>query len=333
MVLLRTTHIRVEESLFSPGGVPLSQSALAELKATVRERLLMLRNTVMIRNTGEHPNLRDFPPLQLLAHPIMLDSGEIAGGLILFRDAKKREFSRGDMRLLRMLAGHASIMAINHDLYDDMKQLLFSMVQSLSDAIEAKDSYTRGHTQRVSEISVALGEALSLPSQGLENLRWASILHDVGKIGIPESILCKPARLTAEEYEVMKKHPEIGYQIMNHIVPLREALTGVLHHHERFDGKGYPKGLKGNEIPLYGRILSVADTYDSMTSTRSYRQARTHEFAVEEIRRVSGEQLDPDIVLVFMEMAQNNREFLCKILGNAKRHASESSPSLSPNSP
>lgn len=332
LLFLSSSNSRYEERVFIDEHGPLKEAA-DSLKTVVEDRLQITTGPFWVTDSRKDSSLTSLPPMRLLIHPIVLDSGKTCGALVLVRDIHKKEFTTGDIRLLGMLAGHASIITLNHDLYLEMKQLLFSMVQSLSDAIEAKDSYTRGHTQRVSEISIAIGAALQLPAQGLEHLKWGSILHDIGKIGIPEQLLTKPAKLTDDEYAVMKKHPEIGYQIMNHIVPLREALSGVLHHHERFDGKGYPFGLRGTEIPLYGRILAVADTYDSMTSTRSYRKARTHEFAIDEIRRVSGEQLDPEIVGLFMHMIERDDEFLCKILKNAESHELDLLHSFHPTHP
>lgn len=319
---LKSKHATVDR-IVSPGGEKLlSDSHLFLLKKAVDEKFRADGKPLSMQDIRAWGVLKDLPPLRLLMVPILLENSD-TGYMALLRHDQKKGYTTGDLRLLTMLAGHASVVTTNYDLYHELKQLLFNVVQSLSDAIEAKDAYTQGHTQRVSEISLYLGRGIHLPDTHLENLRWASILHDIGKIGIPDHILTKPGKLTDEEYAIMKKHPEIGYQIMRHIQPLREALAGVRHHHERFDGRGYPQGLKSEEIPLYGRILAVADTYDSMTSTRSYRTARTHEFAMEEITRVAGSQLDPEMAAAFVKLVENHPDFLCQILKSAEKHASE----------
>jgi len=136
------------------------------------------------------------------------------------------------------------------------------------------------------------------------------LLHDVGKIGIPDAVLCKPSRLTPDEYSFIKVHPERSYEILRHIKHLEKAVLGARHHQEMYDGKGYPHGLKGEHIPLHGRIIAVPDTYDSITSSRAYRAGRSHEIAMQEIERVSGTQLDPAIVKVFKELVAAEPEWL-----------------------
>lgn len=167
-------------------------------------------------------------------------------------------------------------------------------------AIGYRDNETFQHTLRVTEIALAIGEALSLDEKTLENLRRGAILHDVGKIGIPDNILRKPKAFTKEEEAIMRTHTSFAYELLRPIDFLKDALSVPYCHHERWDGKGYPQGLKGDNIPLLARIFSVADVYDAMTSERPYRHAWTREAALEYIRSQSGKHFDPRIVDVFL---------------------------------
>jgi len=201
-----------------------------------------------------------------------------------------------------------SILLSNTELYYNLKTFLITVVKCLVSAIEAKDMYTRGHSERVNQISMLIADRMDLPQSFRENLNWASILHDIGKIGIPEKILTKQGRLNDEEYAEIKKHPERGYIILKPIQGFQASLDGVRFHQERYDGRGYPSGLKGKEIPLSARIIAVGDTYDAITSDRAYRKGRSHQEAVAEIKRVAGTQLDPDIVNVFLDVAESSLE-------------------------
>lgn len=169
-------------------------------------------------------------------------------------------------------------------------------VRALVGAVEAKDLYTRGHNERVSRASVMIADQLGMGPDRTEMLRFAGILHDVGKIGVPTRVLRKTGRLTDEEFAAIALHPVRGLDMVRGIEFLKEAYSGILHHHERLDGRGYPMGLQGDDIPEFARIIGVADAFDSMTSTRSYRQARSVAEAVEELRRCSGTQFDPRFV-------------------------------------
>ncbi|MBI3802285.1 MAG: HD-GYP domain-containing protein [Nitrospirae bacterium] len=173
---------------------------------------------------------------------------------------------------------------------------------TLAKAIEKRDCYTGGHTDRVTGYAVLTAKQLHWSNEQLAVLELAGHLHDVGKIGVPDAILNKPGKLTVEEFEVMKAHPEIGEQIIRGIDFFESLVPYVLYHHERFDGQGYPKGLAGEDIPIEGRLLAVSDTFDAMTSSRPYRKQLDPEQAIKEIRRCSGSQFDPKIVNVFLEI-------------------------------
>jgi HD-GYP domain-containing protein (c-di-GMP phosphodiesterase class II) len=166
-------------------------------------------------------------------------------------------------------------------------------VRALASAIDAKDPYTRGHSDRVSWLSATIARTLDLSHEEIEQARVCGQVHDVGKIGVPEAVLTKPSGLSDEEFEQVKKHPDIGYRILKDIPAMRELLGGVRHHHERFDGGGYPDGLAGDAIPLLGRLVAVADAFDAMRSARAYREGRDTSGVLEEVRRCSGSHFDP----------------------------------------
>ncbi len=211
-------------------------------------------------------------------------------------------FRQGELKLLISLAEQLAGVIANTNLYKSLEEFIVKIVKSLVFAIEAKDMYTRGHSERVSRYSMFIGLRLGLSAQDHENLKWASILHDIGKIGIPEEILNKPDRLTTAEYDFIKAHPQKGADILQPIDHLADSLSSIIHHHERYDGKGYPHGLRGDEIPLNSRIIAVADTFDAINSTRAYRKTKSPHEAMAIIEEVSGSQLDPQIVEVFKKV-------------------------------
>jgi diguanylate cyclase (GGDEF)-like protein/putative nucleotidyltransferase with HDIG domain len=179
-----------------------------------------------------------------------------------------------------------------------------SIIYALAATVDAKDHYTYGHSRKVSEYAVSLAEALRLPEDTVHNIRAAGLLHDIGKIGVPDSILTKPGALEQKEWEPIRTHPELGVEILKHVTDLSRCLPAILHHHENWDGTGYPQHLKGEAIPLEARILSVADAYDAITSPRPYRTQLTLKDALGELRRCSGTQFDPALVPVFCELME-----------------------------
>lgn len=212
--------------------------------------------------------------------------------------------------LLRMRRAETDLALANRnlrmrtsDLVDRQRSLFLSMIKSLVSALEAKDEYTRAHSSRVTEITLKIAEKMGLGEREKKDLELAAILHDVGKIAIPEKILNKKASLTDKEFEIIKQHPVIGETILKPVMELKDIGRTIRHHHERYDGNGYPDKLKSLEIPIGSRIMSVADTYDAITSERPYRSVETHNFAVKEIVRCSGSQFDPEVVEHFIEIA------------------------------
>ena len=227
-------------------------------------------------------------------------------GLVSFNLAEI--FRRSELRLLNSMAEQIAVVITNSDLYRDLERFVINMVKSLVYAIEAKDDYTRGHSERVCRYSLLMAERMGLDEEQKKVLQWSSILHDSGKIGIPESILNKPWRLKDEEYQIVKDHPMKGHTILEPLEQLASSLPGMLHHHERYDGKGYPGGLKGKDIPLEARIIAVADTFDAITSNRAYRPSKSPTEALREMERVAGSQLDPELVEVFKKVLQEEFE-------------------------
>jgi HD-GYP domain-containing protein (c-di-GMP phosphodiesterase class II) len=185
---------------------------------------------------------------------------------------------------------------------DSIQRGYLDMTIALAAAIEAKDEYTRGHCQRVSAYAIEIGTRLALPDHTMRDLELAAILHDIGKIGIDEAILRKPTRLTFEEMQAMHEHPAIGERILRSVEPLHLVASYIIYHHEHYDGRGYPHGARGEEIPLIARIISVADAYDSMSSRRPYRETLPEEESLTRLRTKAGSQFDPQIVSIFLEL-------------------------------
>jgi len=211
-------------------------------------------------------------------------------------------FSREDLEVLSTVASNAAVAIENAVLQESLETTYFEIVQSLASAVEAKDPYTRGHSDRVTEYALMIGKRMGFSPSELATLEHAAALHDVGKIGIPDSILLKPDKLTDEEYSLVKKHPALGEQIISPIRSLSEVSRFIRHHHEHYDGMGYPDGLAGDEIPAVSRILAVCDAYDAMTTNRPYRPKFEPSEAREMIRQGMGTQFDPQAAAVFLEL-------------------------------
>lgn len=222
-------------------------------------------------------------------------------GLIdIITDSPEGEITNRDLSLLTILAKQAALSIENVKLYESIKKDQISIIRALASTVDAKDHYTLGHSQKVSEFAVLICEELGLSERDIEIIKYAGLLHDIGKIAIPDDIIKKPSRLSAQDFEIAKKHPAIGAKIIKEIESLAPMVPIVLHHHERFDGKGYPDGLKGEDIPLGARIVHVADAYDTMVSARAYKDMLPPELAISELRKNAGTQFDPKIVDAFI---------------------------------
>ncbi len=190
--------------------------------------------------------------------------------------------------------------------YEELEKAYLESIETLRYTVEAKDSYTRGHSDRVSEYSYLIGKYLNLPEDDLKKLKLGGLFHDIGKIGIPDSILLKTERLTDDEYSEIKNHPAIGAHILSNASMFADIIPIVKHHHERYDGNGYPGKLKGENIPYLARITAVADTFDAMTSRRAYRDPLPLDVVKSEFEKNSGTQFDPNIVPVFLDILNNH---------------------------
>jgi HD-GYP domain-containing protein (c-di-GMP phosphodiesterase class II) len=190
---------------------------------------------------------------------------------------------------------------------EEGKMMTLQTIRTIINTLDAKDEYTKGHSQRVSEYSGLLATELGLDKQDVENVKYIALLHDIGKIGIPDTILNKAGKLSDEEYETMKRHTLVGGDILKDIDAIDGLSVGAKYHHERYDGKGYPEGLKGEEIPYVARIIGIADAYDAMTSNRIYRGSMSNEEVYKEIKRCSGTQFDPDMARVFLKLMREGK--------------------------
>ena len=245
---------------------------------------------------------------------------ELLGIFVLGEKLSKKKFSSDELAFLSILSSDVAMAIRNASLFEDLRlqlernqKLFLQTISALAQAIEAKDKYTIGHTERVVDLSLKIAHQLKKIRRIKDwdrfehNLRIAALLHDIGKIGVPESILNKPTSLSEKEWEFIKKHPLIGVEILSPIKDLEEVAKAIKYHHERFDGKGYPEGLKGRKIPLISAIIAVADAYDAMTSDRPYRKALSPQEAKEEIKKNKGIQFHPQVVEAFLKVFPNGK--------------------------
>lgn len=244
--------------------------------------------------------LTNFETKNMLCVPVKVKDKTI-GVLQAINKKNDGKFKEEDLKLLSSLSEQVAIALENARLFNELQELFLESARALAEAIEKRDPYTGGHIWRVVNYSLAIAKYLNLSKEDLFYLKLAAILHDIGKIGVDDNILRKPAPLDFNEFEIMKKHPIMGAEIIKPIKQLENILPGILYHQERYDGKGYPFKLKGDEIPLIAKIISVADTFDAMCSSRPYRSALTPEEGKKEIARCSGTQFDPEVVKAFIK--------------------------------
>lgn len=235
-------------------------------------------------------------------HAIIRDDNVIGAVLAANEDPHFAGVSSVETQLFDVAADLLGVFLDNAGLYADQRSLFFGSLRALTAAIDAKDRYTCGHSERVAHLAARLAEAVGHTPDMVERVHIAGLLHDIGKIGVPESVLTFPGRLSDEQFAFIKQHPEIGHRILSDIRELDDVKPGVLTHHERWDGRGYPRGLAGKDIPLLGRILALADTFDAMSSSRSYRPAMPREKVLAEIQRCAGSQFDPALAAAFLRL-------------------------------
>lgn len=239
---------------------------------------------------------------QVLVQPIWR-GGRHAGALLAGEKfGEDPQVSSYDIQLLEAASGYVGAFLDNAVLYAEQQDLFLGTLDALTSSIDAKDRYTCGHSRRVAHLSHRLALAIGMSEEDADRVRIAGLVHDVGKIGVPEAVLAKAGRLTDVEFDAIKKHPEIGFRILKDIRLLTDVLPGVLHHHERYDGRGYPHGVAGEAIPHIARIIALADTFDAMNSNRSYRAAMPRAETLAEIERCAGAQFDPAMAKVFVKL-------------------------------
>jgi len=226
-------------------------------------------------------------------------------GIVYVDSHKANAFSRRDLALFSALALKVGIAVDNARLYDDLRGLFYNTVETLVRTIQAKDQYTAGHSTRVSRYALMIAERLGLSTKEKHHLYLAAMLHDIGKIGVPDDLLNRPGKLSDEEMERVRNHVQVGASMIEMLGEMHPIVPLIRHHHECYDGSGYPDGLKGEQIPLISRIIAVADMYDAMTSDRPYRKRRNHRTAVDEIISTAGTKLDPRVANTFLEVLKD----------------------------
>lgn len=252
---------------------------------------------------------RSAPELfSMLSIPLRSKS-EPMGHFVALAFERNNAFQEGKRKMLSVLCGRASAAIENARLYTDLKTTFKQTIQAFANLLEDKDPYTRGHSDRVSRYARMIAVGMGLPSEEVELIADSALMHDIGKLGIRYEDLNKAEPLTEAEYEMFKSHTTRGKWILEPIGFLHDLIPGVYTHHERWDGRGYPLGLSAEDIPLHGRILAIADTYDAMTSHRAYRRALPHDVAINEIQNFAGRQFDPALVEVFVREIAHDRTY------------------------
>jgi len=271
----------------------------------VRKREPLIVNDLMSHPIFKKERLpfakKRLPLNSFLSVPLKSEKKIIGVLIVSNKKGHPHVFTENDQNLLMALANHVSIALLNARLYKELEELFMSTITSLANAIDAKDPYTHGHSERVTKYSQAIAKQLNLPKGFIKRLKLSSLLHDVGKIGIKDAILGKKAKLTPEEAKIMRKHPLIGVNIVSSIVGSEKLLRGISDHHEWINGKGYPKHLKGDRISLEGKIISIADAFDALTTDRPYQKKFSSKATCLEISRSSGTQFDPKIIEAFLK--------------------------------
>jgi putative nucleotidyltransferase with HDIG domain len=269
-------------------------------------RTLVINRFEDDEDTGFLPLLKREGFTGYIGTPIVSKGGAPIGALTIYLK-KPRKYSRPDIDFITTISSQVGIALDREQFIDRIHEMNFESVYSLVQAIEMRDPYTRGHSLQVAKLASTIAEAIGISGKDLELVKFAGLLHDVGKIAVPECILRKPSFLTNDEWKVIQLHPKQSVAIIDPIKGLRQIRDWVLYHHERWDGRGYPKNIKGDRIPIQSRILSVCDTYSAMTEDRPYRKRLSDQEARSEIRKVAGSQLDPTISSIFLDLGVNGR--------------------------
>jgi response regulator RpfG family c-di-GMP phosphodiesterase len=296
----RVVNSKFQVDDFDPGRLS-SERLVAHFK---HERKLKVHGSTGLKFFDELPRGRELSSL-MVTH--MTTRARIVGFMAMSSFSPGKNFDEGQRKLVRIVADRAAAAIENAKLYEDLKGTFRQTIRGLAGAIDKMDRYTSGHSERVASYAQLLATRLGMSESQIEIVRQSAMMHDIGKIGCVLN-LNKPGILTEREYEIFKQHPAFGKEILQPIEFLHPILPGVHCHHERWDGNGYPLGLKGNDIPKIARIISVADVYDAMTSDRAYRKALPHAVTLSEIERCSGSQFDPELAKEFAEVITIHRD-------------------------
>lgn len=302
-----------EEKLIIKQAIGLSDKIIKETRLNLGEGIsgwvAKNREAMLVENIEEdsrfaRENNERYYTRSLISVPLIFE-GKVLG-IINANNKRSREgYTKDDLNFLKGIASRAAIAISNAKSHADLQSSYINSICAITNALEAKDTYSYGHSSNVTDYTRLIAEDLSLSSLEKESIINAALLHDVGKIGISDAILLKPGKLTSAEWEIIRSHPLRGKEILEPLSFLEEALPSIYHHHERYDGQGYPDGLKGKEIPLGARILTVTDSYDAMNSDRPYRKRLSEEKCIAELNKSAGSQFDPQIVEVFLRILKD----------------------------
>lgn len=278
--------------------------------------LYSVKKGVAVISSAVHPETGDANSKHIksaMCVPVRTNT-DVIGAIYLDNVDSDAPFAQHQLELLAAIGRQAGLAVQRARLFEDMEGLFYSCVRTLVSSIEAKDQYTHGHSERVTAFAVTIAEEMGLDAETMDNVRLGALLHDVGKIGVAEKILTKPSRLTPEEVKIIRQHPVRGAEILSHIRNIPGVVAAARHHHEMYNGLGYPDGLAGQEIPQTARVVALADAFDAMTSNRSYRRNFDVGEAVSEFTRCSGDQFDPEVCEVMIRLLKDGRIIPCNEL-------------------
>ncbi|MHB1698401.1 MAG: HD domain-containing phosphohydrolase [bacterium] len=309
LIILKNENTGLLEVVFKFGADAAKYAPLKPEDAIIPERVILSGRAEIVNDLSTDVELARILPRRtgsVLCAPLRIQN-RITGAIYLIKE-NPIAYTSENLKLLMVFSSQVAAFIENGKLLQNLQETFISTVYTLAETIEMRDNYTGNHTRRVMDYSLAIGGNLGISGEELETLKLSSILHDIGKIGISDSVLLKPGKLTDEEFEIIKSHTLLGEKILKNIKQLNHIIPGVKYHHERYDGKGYPEGLGGGDIDLMAKIIAVADTFDAMTTDRPYRKGLSYDAAFSELKKCSGTQFDPAIVDAFIEAFPDIKE-------------------------